>query len=153
MASVEVQRKLVAIVAADVAGFSRLMEADEAGTLAALKAHRRIVDPLIFNHGGRIVGTAGDSLLVEFPSVVQALECSVEVQQTMAERNRTLPEDRHMAFRIGINLGDVMVDGDEIYGDGVNIAVRLQSVAEPGAICMSGAVYENVRHKVDVAFQ
>ena len=144
------QRKLAAILCVDVVGFSRLMGEDEAGTLANLKAHRNATDPCIYNHGGRIVNTAGDGMLVEFPSVVAAVETAVEVQRIMAERNATLPDDRRMLSRIGIHLGDVIVEGDDLYGDGINIAARLQEIAEPGGISISGTVRDNVHRKLDI---
>jgi adenylate cyclase len=145
------QRRLAAIVAIDVAGYSRLMGADERGTLDRLKGHRAVVDPIVINHGGRIVGTAGDGLLLEFPSVVAAVECAVEIQAVMADRNTDIPADQQMLFRIGVNLGDVLVDGDDIYGDGVNIAARLEALAEPGGICISRAARDQVRDRVEVA--
>ena len=133
------ERKLAAILAADVAGYSRLMGADEEGTLAHLKAHRReLIDPKIAEHRGRVVKTTGDGILIEFPSVVEALSCAVEVQQGMAERNADVPEDKRITFRVGINLGDIIVEGEDIYGDGVNLAARLQELAPPGGICVSG---------------
>src|SRR6266516_3410993 len=125
-------RKLAAILAADIAGFSRLMGADEAGTAKALREHRAAIDPVVAGQGGRIVKTTGDGVLVEFPSIVAAVECAVAVQKLMAERNAGVPEDRRMLFRIGINLGDVLIEGDDILGDGVNIAARLESIGEPG---------------------
>src|SRR5215510_1941886 len=144
-------RKLAAIVAADVVGYSRLMGADEAGTLAALKAHRReLVDPKIAAHQGRIVKTTGDGLLVEFPSVVEAVQCAVEVQRAMRERNASVAEERRIEFRVGINLGDVIIDGDDIHGDGVNVAARLEALAEAGGICVSRMVHDQVRDKLDV---
>ena len=146
-------RRLAAIVSADVAGFSKLMGEDEDGTLAALKAHRVAVDPLAYSHGGRIVGTAGDAILFEFPSVTEAVQCSVDVQSVMAERNVTVPEGRRMAFRIGINLGDVIVtEGGDIFGDGVNIAARIQASAEPGGVSVSGSVYDSVKGKIEANF-
>ncbi|MGE0853822.1 MAG: adenylate/guanylate cyclase domain-containing protein [Hyphomicrobiaceae bacterium] len=147
------QRRLAAIVSADVAGYSRLMGRDESGTLAALKALRReVVDPAIASHGGRIVKTTGDGLLLEFPSVVNAVRCSVEVQRAMAIRGAGIAEDRRIAFRIGINLGDIIVDGDDIFGDGVNVAARLQEIAAPGGICISSRVHEDVRDRLDITF-
>jgi adenylate cyclase len=147
------QRRLAAIVSADVAGYSRLMGRDESGTLAALKALRKeVVDPAIASHGGRIVKTTGDGLLLEFPSVVNAVRCAVEVQIAMADRAVGIDEDRRISFRIGINLGDIIVDGDDIFGDGVNIAARLQEIAVPGGICVSGRVHEDVRDRLDTAF-
>src|SRR5438477_4095211 len=131
-------RRLAAILAADVAGYSRLMGADEEGTLERHKAHRReFVDPKIKEHRGRIVKTTGDGTLVEFPSVVDAVRCAVEIQRAMVDRNAKTSEDKRIAFRTGINLGDVIIDGDDIYGDGVNIAARLEALAEPGGICIS----------------
>jgi len=147
-------RRLAAILAADVAGYSRLMGADEEGTLDRLKAHRRkLTDPKIKEHHGRIVKTTGDGALVEFPSVVDAVRCAVEVQRAMVERNAEIPEDRRIAFRIGINLGDVIIDGNDIYGDGVNIAARLEALAEPGGICISRVVRDQIRDKLPYAFE
>jgi adenylate cyclase len=148
-----VERRLTAILAADVAGYSRLMGADEEGTLAQLKAHRRaLVDPKIAEHRGRIVKTTGDGILVEFASVVDTLRCAVEVQRGMAERNAEVPQDKRIEFRIGINVGDIIIDDDDIFGDGVNVAARLEAIADPGGICISGAVYEQVRDKVPFVF-
>ena len=147
------QRRLAAIVSADVAGYSRLMGRDESGTLAALKALRQeVVDPAIASHGGRIVKTTGDGLLLEFPSVVNAVRCAVEVQTAMADRTARIAEDRRVAFRIGINIGDIIVEGDDIFGDGVNVAARLQEIAAPGGICISSRVHEDVRDRLDTAF-
>jgi adenylate cyclase len=147
-------RRLPAILAADVAGYSRLMGADEEGTLAALKAIRReLGDPKIAEHRGRIVKTTGDGLLVEFPSVVNAVCCAVDVQTGMAERNAAVPEDKRIEFRIGVNLGDIIIDEDDIFGDGVNIAARLEALAEPGGICLAGSAHEQVRDKLDLAFE
>jgi class 3 adenylate cyclase len=134
-------RKLAAILHADVVGFSRLMGEDEAGTHRALGELRRAVDPLIASHGGRIVGTAGDSLLADFSSVVDALNCAVEIQKAARAINDPIPPDRRLELRIGVNLGDVIVDGGEIFGDGVNIAARLQALARPGTVCISHTVY------------
>jgi adenylate cyclase len=146
-------RRLAAIVSADVAGYSRLMGRDESGTLAALKALRQdVVDPAIASHGGRIVKTTGDGLLLEFPSVVNAVRCAVEVQMAMADRSALVAEDRRIAFRVGINIGDIIVDGDDIFGDGVNIAARLQEIATPGGICISSRVHEDVRDRLEAAF-
>ncbi len=148
-----VQRRLAAILAADVVGYSRLMEADEAGTLAALKEHRvEAIDPTIAAHNGRIVKLMGDGTLVEFASVVDAVECAVELQRAMAGRNAEVPRDRRIEFRIGINLGDVILEGDDLYGDGVNIAARLEGLAEPGGILISHAVYAHVDRKLPVRF-
>src|SRR5437016_3018262 len=154
MAEARVQRRLAAILAADVAGYSRLMGADEEGTLAALKELRReLADPKIKEHRGRIVKTTGDGLLVEFASVVDAVRCAVEVQHEMAERNAGMPEERRIQFRIGINLGDIIKDGRDIHGDGVNIAARLEALAEPGGICVNRVVRDQVRDKLDFAFE
>ena len=147
-----VDRRLSAILAADVAGYSRLMGLDEVGTARVLREHRSVTDALVTKHGGRIVKTAGDGLLLEFPSVVDAVECAVAVQAVMAERNQGLPQDRRMLFRIGINLGDILIEGDDILGDGVNVAARLEGIAEPGGICISSSAYDQVRGKVAVEF-
>jgi adenylate cyclase len=149
-----VERRLAAILAADVAGYSRLMGEDEEGTLAALKAIRReLGDPKIKEHRGRIVKTTGDGLLVEFASVVDAVRCAVEVQREMALRNAAVPQERRIEFRMGINLGDIIKDGRDIYGDGVNIAARLEGLAEPGGICVTRVVRDQVRDKLDFAFE
>src|SRR6266576_2177490 len=154
MAEERVQRRLAAILAADVAGYSRLMGADEEGTLAALKELRReLADPKIKEHRGRIVKTTGDGLLVEFASVVDAMRCAVEVQHEMAERNAGVPEERRLQFRIGINIGDIIKDGRDIHGDGVNVASRLEALAEPGGICLSRVVRDQIRDKLDFAFE
>ena len=147
-------RRLAAILSADVVGYSRLMEADEAGTLAALKNHRaELIDPKIAQFGGRIVGTAGDGLLCEFPSVVDAVQCAVEIQAAMPGRNAEVSDARRMQLRIGINLGDVIVEGDDIFGDGVNVAARLETIAEPGSVCISGTVHENATGKLPYRFE
>ena len=148
------QRRLAAIVSADVAGYSRLMGRDESGTLAVLKALRReVVDPRITAHGGRIVKTTGDGLLLEFPSVVDAVRCVIEVQTVMAERGDGVPEDRRIAFRIGLHIGDIIIDSDDIFGDGVNVAARLEALAEPGGLCLSGDAWRQVRGKVEASFE
>ena len=148
------QRRLAAIVSADVAGYSRLMGRDDSGTLAALKALRReIVDPKIKAYRGRIVKTTGDGLLLEFASVVDAVACVDDVQTAMAARNSKVPPDRRIEFRIGVNIGDIIIDGKDIFGDGVNVAARLQELAPPGGICVSGRVYEDVRDKLDIVFE
>jgi TolB-like protein/class 3 adenylate cyclase len=145
-----VERRLAAILAADVAGYSRLMAQDEAGLLARLRAHRReLIDPKIVEHRGRIVKTTGDGMLVEFPSVVEAVACAMAVQRAMAERNRATPQDQRIVFRIGINLGDIIVEDGDIFGDGVNIAARLEAMAEPGGICISSTVLTQTRGKLD----
>ncbi|MGY3547103.1 adenylate/guanylate cyclase domain-containing protein [Bradyrhizobium sp. USDA 4469] len=150
MAEARVERRLAAILAADVAGYSRLMSADEVGTLAALKAHRReVVDPAITQHQGRIVKTTGDGMLVEFASAVEAVTCAVELQQKMAQRTATGSGPR-ILFRIGINVGDIIIDGDDIFGDGVNIAARLEGIAEPGGVWISDDAHRHIRGKVDI---
>src|SRR5437868_14614726 len=149
-----VERKLAAILAADVAGYSRLMGADEEGTLARLKAHRRaLVDPKIKEHRGQIIKTTGDGALVEFASVVDAVRCGVEIQRGMAERNAGVPADKRIEFRIGINLGDIIHDEKDIFGDGVNVAARLEGLAEPGGICVSQSVRDAVREKLGFSFE
>ena len=153
MNSTREERRLAAIVSADVVGYSRLMEADESGTLATMKAHRReLWFPTIKEYGGRLVGSAGDSILVEYSSAVAAVESSIAVQHGMAERGADVPEDRRMLLRIGINIGEVIVDGDTIFGDGVNVAARLQEIAQPGGLAISGKVYDEVSDRLDVAF-
>src|SRR5258707_9502001 len=147
-----VGRRLSAIVAADVAGYSRLMGLDEVGTAHTLREHRAVTDALVAKHGGRLVKTTGDGVLLEFPSVVDAVECAVAVQAIMAERNDAVPQDRRMLFRIGVNLGDILIEGDDILGDGVNIAARLESIAEPGGICVSSSAHDQVRDKLELRF-
>ena len=147
-------RRLAAILAADVVGYSRLMGADEEGTLDRLKVLRReLADPKIKEHRGRIVKTTGDGLLVEFGSVVDAVRCAVDVQREMAVRNAGVPEEGRIEFRMGINLGDIIKDRGDIYGDGVNVAARLEALAEPGGICVSRVVRDQVRDKLDFGFQ
>ena len=147
-------RRLAAILAADVAGYSRMMGEDEEGTLAALNAIRReLGDPKFKEHRGRIVKTTGDGLLIEFMSVVDAVRCAVETQREMAVRNAAVPQERKIMFRMGINLGDVIIENDDIYGDGVNIAARLEALAEPGGICVSRVVRDQVRDKLDFGFE
>jgi len=149
-----VERKLTTIFAADVVGYSRLMGEDEAGTLARLKSLRKeLVQPKIAGGRGRIVKLMGDGLLAEFPSVVEAVRCAVDIQQDMAGREAGLPDERRIRLRIGVNLGDIIVEGSDIYGDGVNVAARLEGLAEPGGICISGKVYEEVRNKLPTAFE
>jgi adenylate cyclase len=147
------KRRLAAILSADVAGFSRLMGRDEVGTHDTLTAHRLVTDRLIVEYDGRVVSTAGDSILAEFPSAVEAVSCAVEIQGRLAQENVDIPPDRQMRFRIGINLGDVIVDGADIFGDGVNVAARLQAMAEPGGICIAGSVHEQVRNKLDLSYR
>ena len=152
MSGNRVERRLAAIVAADVAGYSRLMGLDEVGTAHTLREHRAVSDALVTKHGGRIVKTTGDGVLLEFPSVVDAVECAIAVQTVIAERNDHVPQNRRMLYRIGINLGDILIEGDDILGDGVNVAARLEGIAEPGGICISSSAYEQVRGKVPVEF-
>ncbi len=148
------ERRLAAIMAADVVNYSRLMEVDEAGTLAALKAHRKeLIDPKVAEHMGRVVKLMGDGALIEFPSVVEAVQCALEVQMGLLDRNANIPEDKRIEFRIGVNLGDIIVDGDDIYGDGVNVAARLEALAAPGGICISDVVHQIVDGKLDVRFE
>jgi len=148
-----VDRRLAAIWAGDIAGYSRLMGVDEEGTLRQLKAHRKeLVDPKITEHRGRIVKTTGDGVLVEFFSVVDAVRCAVDIQRGMGERNAAVPADKRIEFRIGINVGDIIIDGDDIFGDGVNVAARLQTLAEPGGIMVSSIVHDQVRDKLSFGF-
>lgn len=148
-----VERRLAAIIAADVVAYSRLMGVDEVGTLSALKAHRSaLIDPVVAAHHGRLVKTTGDGLLLEFASVLDAIVCAVAIQRGMLSRNRTVPEDRRIVFRIGVNIGDVIIDGDDILGDGVNVAARLEALCEPGGICISRAANEQVRDKLSLSF-
>ena len=149
MGEARVERRLAAILAADVAGYSRLMGAGEEATLAALKACRReLIDPKIAEYRGRIVKTTGDGVLVEFPSAVDAVRCAIEIQRAMAARNATIPEDRRVEFRIGINVGDIIIDEGDIYGDGVNIAARVESLASPGEICLADNAYQQIKGKL-----
>jgi adenylate cyclase len=149
-----IERKLVAILAVDVAGYSRLMGADEEGTLARFKAHRReLIDLKVAEHRGRVVKTTGDGILIEFPSVVDAVRCAIDVQRGMVERNADVAEGSRIEFRVGINLGDIIIDGDDIHGDGVNIAARLEGIAEPGSIFISESSYQQVRDKLDIRFE
>jgi adenylate cyclase len=153
MATTRAQRRLAAILSADVVGYSRLMGADEAGTLAVLKTHRHeLVDSKVEEYSGRVVKLMGDGMLAEFPSVVDAVQCAVEIQQQMVARNVDSPADSRVEFRVGINIGDVIIDGDDIYGDGVNIATRLQEAAEPGGVYVSGDVYRQVEGKAGMEF-
>src|SRR4029453_15110252 len=146
MEAPSVERRLAAILAADVVGYSRLMEIDEAGTLAVLKARRKeVLGPWGAEHQGRIVKLMGDGVFVEFASAVNAVTCAVALQKQMASANVGLPDDRHIVLRIGINLGDMMVEGTDLYGDGVNIATRLEGVAEPGGILISGTTYDHIK--------
>src|ERR1700748_1625030 len=147
-------RRLTAILAADVAGYSRLMGTDEEGTHERLKAHLRdLVNPKIAEHRGRVVKNTGDGMLAEFSSVVDAVRCAAEVQRGMADRNAETPEDRRITFRVGINVGDVIAEPDDIYGDGVNVAARLEALSEPGGICISRVVRDQIRDRVEFTFQ
>jgi adenylate cyclase len=148
----KVERRLAAIFAADVAGYSRLMSQDELRTLHALTAHREIMDRLIAEHGGRIANTAGDSVLAAFQSAVDAVQCAVLVQESLAQASQDTPAERRLQFRIGVHVGDVMVQGGDLLGDGVNIAARLESLADPGGICISETAYGYVRKSVSVSF-
>ncbi len=148
----KVKRRLITVLCADVSGYSRLMEADEAGTLETLRRYRTAMAGLVERHDGRIVNTWGDAVIAEFASVVEAVQCAVEIQQEISNQESDPPPDQRMRFRIGINLGDVMVDGSDIYGDGVNIAARLQELAEPGGIVVSSSVYDQVYNKLSVGF-
>src|SRR5688572_13575562 len=147
------KRRLAAILAADIAGYSRLMSEDEAATVRDLKAHQAVVLPLVGRHGGRIIDTAGDGVLAEFPSVIGAAECAIEMQTVMAARNADVPASRRMLFRIGINLGDIIHDDARIYGDGINVAARLEGIAEPGGICISRQVFDQVSRVIKADFQ
>jgi adenylate cyclase len=148
-----IQRRLAAILAADIAGYSRLMHEDESATVRDLKGHQSVILPLIGRHGGRIIDTAGDGIMAEFPSVIGATECAVEIQTLMAERNLQVPESRRMQFRIGINLGDVIHDETRIYGDGINIAARLEALAQPGGVLVSNTVHDHVRGRLPFTFE
>jgi adenylate cyclase len=138
------ERKLTAILCADVYGYSRLMGENEEATLRTLTSHRKLIDSQIEQHHGRFVNEAGDSVVAEFASVVEAVNCAVEIQTGLKAENESIPPDRRMEFRVGVNLGDVMVEGKQIYGDGVNVAARLESLAEPGGMCISGTVHDQV---------
>ncbi len=153
MANDRIERRLTAILATDIAGYSRLMGADEEGTLAQMKTHRReLVDPKIAEHRGRIVKTTGDGMLVEFPSVVDAVRCAVDLQRAMAARNTGVADDKRIEYRVGGNVGDIIIDGGDIFGDGVNVAARLENMATPGGICVSERVQEDVRGRLDIGF-
>jgi adenylate cyclase len=147
------ERRLAAILAADVVGYSRLMGVDEEETLATLNAYREVIDRLVVDLHGRVFGSAGDSVIAEFASPVEAVRCAVEIQQEIEVRNAKLPGDRRMHFRIGVNLGDVMAEGDNLFGDGVNVAARLEGLAKAGGVCVSGTVFDHVRNKVKQEFE
>src|SRR5208282_1767403 len=148
-----VKRRLSCILAADAVGYSQLMEQDEESTIRVLAAHRAVIDGIIAFHGGRIISTAGDSVLAEFGSVVEAVRCAVEIQEALKTRNDALPDKSQMHFRVGVNLGDVVVKNDDLLGDGVNVAARLETIAEPGGICISSSVYDQITGKLDLGFQ
>src|SRR5260221_7025584 len=150
--TVGMERKLAAIFSTDVAGYSRLMGDDEEATIRTLTTYRAVISSLIQHYRGRVVDAPGDNLLAEFASVVDAVRCAVEIQHALTAKNAELPAHRQMQFRIGINLGDVIVEGDRLYGDGVNIAARLESLAEPGGICISGTVYDQVENKLALTY-
>ena len=151
MAEERAQRRLAAILAADVVGYSRLMGTNEAGTLAALKAHRKeLVDSLIAEHEGRIVKLTGDGMLVEFPSAVNAVACATEIQRKMRERNIDVPEERRIEFRIGVNVGDIIFEDGDIFGDGVNVAARIEVIAKPGGVAVSAMVRDNVGRRLEL---
>src|SRR5512139_816254 len=153
MTTKEIKRKLTAILSADVKGYSRLMGEDEKGTVRTLNAYKEVMANLIQNYHGRVVDAPGDNVLAEFASVVDAVRCAVEVQKELKTRNADLPENRRMEFRIGVNLGDVIEDGGQILGDGVNIAARLESLSEAGGICISGTVYDQVENKLSFGYE
>ncbi len=149
MEKVRAERRLVAIMAADIVGYSRLIEADESGTLAAIRdLHREVIDPLLSEHHGRIIKLMGDGALVEFGSVVDAVACAVAIQKGVAARQADIPAERRIVFRAGINLGDVVVEGDDLLGDGVNIAARLEQLCEPGGVLVSGTAYDHLQGKL-----
>ena len=148
-----VKRRLTCILAADAVGYSKQMGQDEEGTIRVLSAHRAVIDGIITFHQGRIVSTAGDSVIAEFSSAVEAVRCAVEIQEALKTRNDSLEEHRQMHFRVGVNLGDVVVKNDDLLGDGVNVAARLETIAEPGGICISSSVYDQITGKLDLGFQ
>lgn len=147
-----VERRLAAVLAADVSGYTRLMETDEAGTARTVREYRAAADPLIAESGGRLVKTTGDGVLIEFPSVVAAVQCAVAFQKLMAESNTGIPSERRMEWRVGVHLGDVLIEGEDIVGDGVNLAARLEGIAEPGGICISEDAFRQVRGKIETEF-
>jgi len=150
---VSMERKLAAILSADVAGYSRLMGEDEEGTIRTLTAYRQVTDSCIAQHRGRVVNTAGDSVLAEFASAVDAVQCAMEIQQELKTKNAEFPPGRQMEFRIGINVGDVVVEGEQLYGDGVNVAARLQGLADAGGIFVSGTVYDQIENKLALDYE
>jgi adenylate cyclase len=145
-------RRLAAILAADVVGYSRLMGEDEAGTARLVRERREAATPIVRSFGGRLVKTTGDGVLLEFPSVVAAVECAIAIQKMMAERNAALPEAKRILYRVGVNLGDILIDGDDILGDGVNVAARLEAMGEPGGVCLSSSAYDQVRGRIEAEF-
>src|SRR6266705_2222713 len=153
LAGERIERRLTAVLAADVAAYSRLVEADEEGTLAQWRAHwGTVIEPMIKEHRGRIARVTGDGILAEFASVIDAVRCAVEVQRSMTERNANVPQDKRIEFRIGINFGELIIEGGDFWGDGVNIAARLEALAQPGGICVSGRVQEDTQGKLDIGF-
>ncbi len=154
MAPDRIERRLAAILSADMVGYSRLMEADETGTIARQRSHRKeLIDLTIEAFKGRIVKTTGDGMLVEFASAVDAVECAVDIQSSMVEREADRSEDQRIQYRLGINVGDIVIDGDDILGDGVNVAARLEGLADPGGICIARNVFNQVKNKVDLDFE
>jgi len=153
MSAEPAKRKLTTILAADVIGYSRLMAEDEEGTMSLLRAYRQVIDDLVGKHGGWVFKSAGDAVLVEFTSAVEAVRCAISIQEDLAVRNAQIPEDRQMWFRIGINVGDVMIEDDDLFGDGVNVAARLEGIAEKGGICISGTTFEQVKNKLSIGFE
>jgi len=152
MSAVNLKRKLAAILSADVEGYSRLMSEDEVGTIRTVNSYKEVMTALIRQYSGRVVDAPGDNLLAEFASVVDAVNCAVEIQRELAERNETLPAKQQMHFRMGVNLGDIVEEEEQIYGDGVNIAARLESLCDGGGICISGTAFEHVENKLDLKF-
>lgn len=148
-----IKRKLTTILAADVVGYSGMMAADEETTLRTLRTYRGVIDDLVARHDGRLFNTAGDAVLVEFGSAVEAVRCAIAIQEDLGVRNAELPEDKQMRFRIGINVGDVMIEGNDLFGDGVNVAARLEGLADPGGICISGSTFEQVKNKLSIGFE
>ena len=153
MTSDNISRKLTTILAADVVGYSKMMATDEESTLKTLRIYRSIFSDLIDKHHGRIFNTAGDAILAEFDSAVEGVRCAISFQEELKARNGELPDDRKMTFRIGINVGDVMIDGDDLFGDGVNVAARLEGIADPGGVCLSSSAFEQVKSKLSIGFK
>src|ERR1700690_341815 len=147
------ERRLATIMMADVFGYSRMMAENEERTVEIFRAHREVFDELLKQHHGRVFNTAGDAILAEFPSAVEAVRCATEIQMALRTRNEHLPADQQMLFRIGINLGDVIVQGNDLLGDGVNVAAGIQTIAEPGGVCLSGSVYDQIRNKLSLQFK